>query len=374
MRFESKTFCLPKDSEYPDQYQDAFDLDPHRGIAAIADGVSSALFSGPWARLLTRATIEEPLRLEDHETFKSWLGRQRSAWSAGIDVSRLAWHQRPKLVDGAMSTLLWVELWPDENPESEGQDDGHVANGAAPSYHWFGFAIGDCQFFQVRQGQTMNWFPMQNSAEFGLNPAVLGSIDRKHDHLLEFKAVDGKCQAGDLLVLCTDAIGLWAMTRQEAGDPVDWEPYWDLPHEAWRDEIFALRREGSMRYDDSTLVLLRVVEDVPAELPAEEAPPALESMAAAAESDEDCGQAESAALADIELPGEGMGVPDAEGEPATAECSSPAAECASETSSASATAPTEVVADCAESLEPLGGVQTVLSSDAVLAEDPVNDS
>ena len=50
MRFESKTFWLSKDADFPDEYQDAFAVDAERGVAAIADGVASAIFSARWAR------------------------------------------------------------------------------------------------------------------------------------------------------------------------------------------------------------------------------------------------------------------------------------------------------------------------------------
>ena len=55
MFFEHKAFWLPKDIEHPDEYQDAFAVDEVRGIAAIADGVSSSLFAASWARLLVNA-------------------------------------------------------------------------------------------------------------------------------------------------------------------------------------------------------------------------------------------------------------------------------------------------------------------------------
>jgi hypothetical protein len=73
---------------------------------------------------------------------------------------------------------------------------------------------------------------------------------------------------GDLLVLATDALAAWAMRQAEAGHPPAWEDYWDTPAEAWQEEIVRLRSQEEMRYDDTTLVLLRVTDDVP--LPAEE--------------------------------------------------------------------------------------------------------
>lgn len=257
MRFQARTFWLSKDADEPGQFQDAFELDAERGIAAIADGVSSAIFSGPWARQLVQAVAAEPPNLEDAVIFQDWLARSRAAWSSQIDVSKLTWYQRPKMVDGAMTTLLWVEL----HPAEVGED------GLAKTYRLRMFAIGDTCLFHLRGGQSLAKFPLETSLEFGLNPAVIASIDRKRDHQLAFKAAEAECLPDDLLVLCTDAIALWAYERAEAGEPVAWENYWDLDAEAWRDEIFSLRDAARMRFDDSTLVLLRVIEETPAPPP-----------------------------------------------------------------------------------------------------------
>ncbi|HEV7224641.1 MAG TPA: hypothetical protein VGN42_18165, partial [Pirellulales bacterium] len=260
MRFQARTFWLAKDADEPEQFQDAFELDAERGIAAIADGVSSAIFSGPWARVLTKAAVAEPPDLEDSAAFQDWLARQRAAWSGQIDVSRLTWYQRPKLVDGAMTTLLWIELFPAEVGE----------DGLAKNYRLRSYAIGDSCLFHVRDGQTLSQFPLDYSSEFGLNPEVIASIDRKRDHELGFKAAEADCLPGDLLVLATDALALWAYHLAEAGEPVAWDNYWDCDAGAWRDEIVSIRDASQIRFDDTTLVLLRVIEETPAPLAAPE--------------------------------------------------------------------------------------------------------
>ncbi|MGH7138527.1 MAG: hypothetical protein ACREHD_22490, partial [Pirellulales bacterium] len=254
MRFEARTFWLPKDADETAQYQDAFSLDAETGRAAIADGVSSAIFSGPWARLLTLGVVAEPPPLEDTAAFQAWLADKRTAWANGIDTNRLTWYQRPKMVDGAMTTLLWLELLPTETN----------AEGLATRYQLRTFAIGDTCLFHVRERELLYWFPLESSAGFGLNPAVVGSVDRQLDHQLEFKAREQECLPGDLLVLATDAVALWAVERQESGDAVDWPRYWEYSDDEWRGEIFSLRDAKQMRFDDSTLILVRVVEERPA--------------------------------------------------------------------------------------------------------------
>ena len=254
MRFESRIFWLSKDADEPAQYQDAFAIDAETGRAALADGVSSAIFSGPWARLLTLAAVADPPPLNDGEAFQAWLTEKRAAWINTIDTSKLTWYQRPKMADGAMTTLLWIELLPAETNE-----EGRVIR-----YQLQSFAIGDTCLVHVRGGQPLYWFPLDTPAEFGLNPAVIASVDRQVDHLLEFKARSCDCVPGDLLVLATDAVALWAIEQRESKNEVDWSRYWDLSDEGWQSEIFSLRDAKQMRFDDSTLMVLRVIEERPA--------------------------------------------------------------------------------------------------------------
>ena len=59
MRLDTRLFTLAKDPEQPGAFQDACCLDAEHHAAAIADGVSSALFSGPWAAILAEAAVAD---------------------------------------------------------------------------------------------------------------------------------------------------------------------------------------------------------------------------------------------------------------------------------------------------------------------------
>jgi hypothetical protein len=250
MLFDHRTLALAKDPDNPKEYQDASAVDAERGVATIADGVSSALFSGPWASILANAAVADPPDLADPAGFARWLSDRRAAWTASIDTSGLAWFQRAKLPTGAFSTLLWIQLLP--MPEDRA--------GAFGAYRLLGHAIGDSCLFHVRRGELVRTFPVQASAELQADPLVLGSVDLGRDAMLEFVALDQVCYPDDLFVLCTDALADWALRRYEAGDPPAWDEYWDKCFEDWQAEIVALRHDRQMRVDDATLVMLRVVE------------------------------------------------------------------------------------------------------------------
>lgn len=246
MFFEHRAYWLPKDVQDPSRYEDAFEVDAARGLAAICDGVSTTLFSGRWAVLLAKAAVEETPDTRDPERLEAWLTKHRAAWAASVDESALAWHQKPKLLEGAASTLLWVEL------ASSGMQDG-----VARPLRLRCYAIGDCCLFHVRSGQVLQTFPVLDSASFENNPHVLRSVYKRTD-AVALEALESACNPGDLLVLCTDALGAWTMRQLEAGFPLDWEAFWDTTLEDWQRWLLELRQGNQIRYDDSTMLLLRI--------------------------------------------------------------------------------------------------------------------
>ncbi len=251
LRFDTRLFTLAKDPEQPAAYQDACCLDSQHYIAAIADGVSSALFSGPWAAILAEKVVAECPNPCDAEEFGAWLRNQRQRWAESIDTSSLAWFQKAKLPSGAFSTLLCARVCEVENAPS----------GAFGGYRLVAFALGDSCLFQIRGGELVRSFPLETSDQFESDPIVLGSVDLKHDHLLEFALLDEMCYPGDELILCTDAVAEWAVRCKEQGDGPVWSDFWQMSEDDWRSGVLWLREQRQMRIDDATMLMLRVVDD-----------------------------------------------------------------------------------------------------------------
>jgi serine/threonine protein phosphatase PrpC len=246
MLFDHRAYWLPKDIQDPNAYEDAFVVDGARGVAAICDGVASTIFAGRWAGILAQAVAASPPDTTDRGLFEAWLSQVREAWTRSIDESSLAWHQKPKLVEGAGATLLWVEVSMMPGP----------ANVARP-YQVRAYSIGDCCLFHVRNGRVLQTFPIQESTRFEENPQVIRSVVKRSD-VVTFEAMETQCNPGDLLILCTDAIAAWTMRQIEAGMPVDWEGLWQMPQPQWQQWVVRLRQAKQIRFDDSTAVLLRI--------------------------------------------------------------------------------------------------------------------
>ena len=253
MLFESRSYWLAKDAEaaheHPETYEDASACSAEMRRAAIADGVSQAMFSGIWARLLTEAAVEQPPDVTDAAAFHQWLVEPRAQWAAQVAAKQLNYFQRQKLqaVHGGYSTLQWLEF-ESSAPDSE-------------EYEFHSYAVGDCCLFHVRDGQVISTFPMERSEEFDRHPMSICSVDRKHDELVasEFKVFHGLCRAGDLLVLATDAIAKWAMEILETDSSIDWSGFWETSQEEFASQVVELRNEKRMEIDDTSLLLLRVL-------------------------------------------------------------------------------------------------------------------
>ena len=251
MRIDARLFTLAKDPEHPGVYEDACCVDTEHHMAAIADGVSSSLFSGPWAAILAEAVVADSPNPGDPGEFAVWLRQQRERWAASIDTSGLAWFQRAKLPMGAFSTLLHARVC--------AVDDAPA--GAFGGYRLLAFALGDSCLFQIRGGELVRSFPLETADQFEVDPIVLGSVDLKRDHLLQFAILDEMCYPGDELILCTDAVAEWAVRCYASGEGPVWSDFWQMSEEDWRSGVIWLRQERQMRIDDSTLLMLRVVDD-----------------------------------------------------------------------------------------------------------------
>lgn len=247
MMFQFREFFVPKDYDTPQYYEDACAVNAEAGRVAIADGVSSAVFSAAWAQILTRSVAAKPPNVRDGTEFAGWLAERRKEWAAGIHVPSLPYHLLMKLrqVGGGFATLTWADV--ERRAQTDSASAGYVVRGQG---------VGDSCVFHVRNGQLLAKWPMQTSADFEADPISVGSVNFQRDQGLEFQEFEWQADQGDLIVLATDAIADWVYKMVEAGEAVNWDDLSQLPDEQLAEYVTALRESHWLKRDDTTLVFL----------------------------------------------------------------------------------------------------------------------
>ncbi|MDO4857806.1 MAG: hypothetical protein Q4A17_07665 [Thermoguttaceae bacterium] len=268
--FKNRSFCYPKDPESPEQNQDSYQVSDSTGLAVVADGVSSAIFSAAWSNILTKHVLQDRPDPTNQTDFAHWLSNLRLEWEQSIDTSNLSWFQRPKMASGAFSTLIWVQVREIAPPKPGSNLWNRLQNpdSGRRCFHVKGHCIGDSCLFHVRPGRTdsesfsgadlYRVLPLTKSSEFDMPPIVIGSKDLGRDDQIQFQPIDFLAQEGDLVILATDAVSQWLLRCYETQAFPCWDLFWNLTQEMWGQELDALRSAGEIRYDDSTLVLLQL--------------------------------------------------------------------------------------------------------------------
>ncbi len=233
-----RTFCVPRRGHRADECQDACRADVRRGRFAISDGATESAWSGQWANLLVEAFVGAP---ECPLGEPGWLRLAQERWGEAVrlpaDAEPLPWFLQEQYEQGAFATFL-----------------GLVVEGR----QWRALAVGDSCLFRVRQGKPLLSFPLEQSAQFGSTPVLLGSRCAAGEVMDEDRRQSGEVRPGDHLFLMTDALACWFLSEVEAGHR-PWLHLQDLDAEpdGFEEWVDRLRGAGKLRNDDVALVALR---------------------------------------------------------------------------------------------------------------------
>jgi hypothetical protein len=146
-----------------------------------------------------------------------------------------------KREQGAHATLLGVAV----RPPAAGEPG-----------RWRALAVGDSCLFRVRHGFQPRAFPLTKAADFGNQPRLLPSRPAKTQLAPTFDR--GACEAGDRLLLMTDALAQWFLQACE-GKRQPWVDLDRLLCSPKRNTLFPTwieqrRDKGDLRNDDVTLL------------------------------------------------------------------------------------------------------------------------
>jgi hypothetical protein len=240
MRWQS--FFLPKRGHSADEYEDAFAGGPAAGRFAIADGAAESSFAALWARLLVEGFVNAGRKTSANG---SWLVPLQERWAAGVDGLVVPWYGEAKRTHGAFATFLGLVV----------KCSGRRAGGT-----WLAKAVGDSCLFHIGGKGLQAAFPLCRAADFGNRPALLGSRSDARTCAALPKEAWGKWQAGERLLLMTDALAQWFLAETERGRQ-PWCVIEERQRSQSRTEALAswveeLRDRGSLRNDDVTLLVI----------------------------------------------------------------------------------------------------------------------
>ncbi|GGM75775.1 hypothetical protein GCM10007108_12130 [Thermogymnomonas acidicola] len=223
---------VPKAGNRPEENEDAWACAGDRGMFSVSDGASESIFSGLWARILVeRAVSLSPQFVTVRSVLDAMVDRARDAWYSGINWEGLKWNVKNKATRGSHATLLIV----------------HVGETVVSS------AVGDSCLF-IRKGQQLVSFPIRHVNEFGITPSLVwsgyGAPLRKRVSTRNPWKVFSYTGPYDEVLLATDALSAWVMS--EGAGAME-----RLRSEEPETLLPSLQREGSVRNDDLTFILVR---------------------------------------------------------------------------------------------------------------------
>ena len=243
--FRWSSFTQPKQGHTSEEFEDACAVDAERGRFAVADGASESSYSGEWAGWLTSGFVEKSLF---DSSWPEWLPPVQERWKECVPSApeNISWFAEEKIHDGAFATFLGLEFTVTPNERT-----------------YQAIAVGDSCLFQIREDKLLKSFPLNNSAEFGTRPALIGSRHNPASKPLPEKRIAANFLPQDTFFLMTDALATWFLSESEV-DRFPWRELNEIrslptPMGIFERWIQTQRSSGALKNDDVTLVAIEAL-------------------------------------------------------------------------------------------------------------------
>ncbi len=228
---EHWTCAVPRKGGEAGDYEDAaaVSVEEWPVCAAVADGATESVFARAWAKRLVRGVVQRGATTA--EAFCDAVPGWQEEWQANVrkGAADRPWYVAAKATEGAFAAVLGLSL------HADGQ--------------WWAVSVGDCCLFHVRDGALVQSWPFETADAFTNRPALVPS--RSTHEVPSPDATTGSWRPGDRFVLATDAVAAWLL----GGEPADVST---LDPDAFRDKIETARKNGALRNDDATLLVLEL--------------------------------------------------------------------------------------------------------------------
>lgn len=220
-------WTVGKQPDEPHLNEDASACAKGRGVFAVSDGASESFASRRWARILVDRYLRQPA-IDD-----AWLAEAIATYRTAFDRSAMSWSAQAAFDRGSFATLLGLRFDP---------------TGVSV------LAIGDSLAVLVEDGRIRETFPYDEPEQFRANPLLLSTIHDRNAAILSGDfATHWPLKSGSRLYCMTDAIGAWLLSNRQ---PRLAALQSLRTHADFVDLVEAARADGTMRRDDTTLLVI----------------------------------------------------------------------------------------------------------------------
>lgn len=235
---------VPKDMNYPEAIEDAFQIDVKEEKLAISDGASESFDSKTWAQILVSMFIQFP------EISTKWLSEVIQKYNAQFDISSLSWSKYAAFERGSFATFIGIESFPVHNSIDI-------------------LSIGDSLAVLLNGTNFIDSFPYNSPHHFQQRPELLSTnhlynefINNVDFFTRHFRTWDLKLLDQPALLCMTDALGEWALKMEQGGTP-QWATLLSVTDVKHLESIILNeRKQGRMRVDDVTLIIISFSEEI----------------------------------------------------------------------------------------------------------------
>lgn len=239
MRLRARAFWLPKAGNPVEDWEDACAFSEARSLLSLSDGASSSFRAHEWASTLVQGFLACPPAAPNLPALEAWVGERAVEFEALPSPYGGAWYVDEAASRGAFATFLGFAM---------------DADSGGAETDWTAMAVGDSCLFQVRAGRCIHAFPLNDPDAFTSTPELLSSKELDRAYGARAAVISqGRCEAGDVFLLATDALAQWALRNALGGGDV-WSILAGLRHETFLALLATLRGANAIENDDVTLV------------------------------------------------------------------------------------------------------------------------
>jgi serine/threonine protein phosphatase PrpC len=243
LKYKFKSFSVAKLGNNEEENEDSVLLpdtnDKEFVNAAISDGATESSFSKEWSKLLVEHYTYRSFSKDNlPETIKQIAG----CWSKVTSSKDLLWYAQQKLETGAFATFIGLTI----NCKEKILEC---------------VAIGDSTMFLIRKDRLLFSFPITSSQQFGNTPKLFATNNKyqtEFENSVEYAKVH--VEAGDLIVLASDAIAEWICKKIEKNNTYyrTIKKLMDKPIVEFDSWLNVERHSGKIKNDDTTILLIKI--------------------------------------------------------------------------------------------------------------------